>query len=285
MKIGILSGFSGATPPDLIAAFGRMAEERGLHSIWVPEHVVFFREHESRYPYSPDGRVPGNPDGVLEPFTALTYLAAHTSRIRLGTGICLVPQRSPVYTAHQVADVDFLSGGRVDFGVGVGWCREEFEALGVPWERRGPRTRECIQVMQTLWVDELSSFEGEFYTLKPCMQNPKPVQKPHPPIFFGGESPAALRRVAEVGQGWFGFDLGPEDMPRHLKQLDEALASAGRSRDDVKIYASPYMRPTDADGVKMYRDAGVEQLIMPMFARNTDELQRRLDALVNSTQS
>ena len=132
MQIGLQTAFSGATPPDLIAEYGRIAEERGFHSIWVPEHVVFFRDYESRYPYTEDGRIPGDPDGVMEPPTALTFIAANTKRGRLGTGGCLVPQRSPIYTAKQVADVDYLSKGRVDFGIGIGWLREEFDALGVP---------------------------------------------------------------------------------------------------------------------------------------------------------
>ena len=139
MKIGIQSAFSGATPPDLIADFGRIVEECGFHSLWVPEHVVFFRDYASRYTYSDDGKLPGNPDGVMEPLTALTFLAAHTEHVRLGTGVLLVPQRNPIYTAKQVADVDYLSKGRLDFGIGIGWLREEFDALGVPWERRADR--------------------------------------------------------------------------------------------------------------------------------------------------
>src|SRR5262245_40726570 len=167
MKLGIVCGFGAGITPEAIAAAGRLAEERGLHSFWVPEHVLFFPSYASRYPYSADGKLPGNPDGVMEPFTALAYLAAHTRRIRLGTGICLVPQRHPVYAAKQAADVDFLSGGRLDFGVGIGWLREEFEALGVPWERRAERTRECLAVMRTLWCDAVSSHQGELYTLPP----------------------------------------------------------------------------------------------------------------------
>jgi alkanesulfonate monooxygenase SsuD/methylene tetrahydromethanopterin reductase-like flavin-dependent oxidoreductase (luciferase family) len=155
MKIGVMAGFGPAASPAYVAKAAVTAEERGIHSIWVPEHVLFFPEYASRYPYAPDGKLPGNPDGVLEPFTALTYIAAHTTKIRLGTGICLVPQRNPVYTAKQVADLDYLSGGRVDLGVGIGWLREEFDALGVPWERRAARTRECVGVMQTLWCDEV----------------------------------------------------------------------------------------------------------------------------------
>ena len=279
MHIGIQSGFSAATPPDLIADFGRIVEERGFHSIWVPEHVVFFPEYASRYPYSADGKIPGNPNGVLEPLTALTYLAAHTDRVRLGTGICLVPQRSPVYTARQVSDLDFLSQGRLDFGIGVGWLREEFEALGVPWERRGARTRECIAVMKTLWCDEVSSFEGEFFSLPACLHNPKPVQKPHPPLYFGGESEAALRRVAELGDGWFGFGLTVEALDSHLVRLDELLAKAGRSRATVKIQVSPRAQRLDEGMLDAFRERGVDQVILPLFSRDADGLRKRADAL------
>jgi probable F420-dependent oxidoreductase len=277
VKIGVISGFGAATPPEFIAAAGRLAEERGVHSFWVPEHVLFFAEYASRYPYSSDGKVPGAPDGVLDPFVALTYLAAHTERLRLGTGICLVPQRHPVYTAKQVADVDFLSGGRVDFGVGIGWLREEFAALGVPWERRAARTREALGVMKTLWCDEVSRYEGEFYSLPDCLQNPKPVQKPHPPIYFGGESEAALRRVAEVGQGWFGFNLTPEALAECLGRLDSLLSEAGRSRADLAISVSPYGQRADRAEAARFRDLGIDQLIVPFGARDAGGLERAAD--------
>ena len=252
MKIGVVSGFDGRQPPEYIVGAARLVEERGLHSFFVPEHVLFFRDYGSRYPYSDNGRIPGEPDGTLEPFTALTWIAAHTSRIRLGTGICLVPQRSPVYTAKQVADVDFLSGGRLDFGVGIGWLREEFAALGVPWERRGERTAEYVRVMKALWCEEVSEYRGELYDLPPCVQNPKPVQKPHPPILFGGESDAALRRVAQLGQGWYGFQLGPDEVGDRLKSAAE---------------------------VEPYAEAGVEELVFPFFSRDLDGLARRADGL------
>ena len=277
MKIGVQTAFSGATSPDLIADFGRIAEASGFHSLWVPEHVVFFREYASRYPYSADGRIPGNPDGVMEPLTALSFVAACTERIRLGTGICLVPQRNPVYTAKQAADLDFLSGGRLDLGVGIGWLREEFEALGVPWERRAARTRECLGVMKTLWCDEVSSYKGEFFSLPDCLQNPKPIQKPHPPIHFGGESDAALRRVADIGQGWYGFNLTPEALPERLAQLDTFLSDAGRRREDVVVSIAPYRQRADRDGIQRYRDLGVDQVIVGFFARDVDGLERAAD--------
>lgn len=282
MKIGVQTGFSGITPPELIADFGRIIEERGFHSIWVPEHVVFFRDYASRYPYSENGKLPGNPDGVMEPLTALTFLAAHTERVRLGTGVCLVPQRNPIYTAKQVADVDYLSKGRLDFGIGIGWLREEFGALGIPWERRADRTRECVAVMKTLWCDEISSFEGEFYSVPECMQNPKPAQKPHPPLYFGGESEPALRRVADLGQGWFGYNLTSEQLEASLERLDTLLAEAGRSRSDVKIQASP-RGACDGDTLVRFRDLGTDQLVLPLFGRDADSLRKRADALAAAT--
>jgi alkanesulfonate monooxygenase SsuD/methylene tetrahydromethanopterin reductase-like flavin-dependent oxidoreductase (luciferase family) len=138
MKVGVFAPFAAVNAdPEFLRAVGQSVEERGFESVWVAEHVVLFDDYDSRYPYSPDGRFPGGGDsGLLEPFTALTFLAGVTGSVRLGTGICLVPQRNPVYTAKQVADLDVLSGGRVDFGVGIGWLREEFEVLQMPFEQR-----------------------------------------------------------------------------------------------------------------------------------------------------
>jgi probable F420-dependent oxidoreductase len=214
----------------------------------------------------------------MEPLTALTFVAANTERLRLGTGICLVPQRDPIYTAKQVADVDFLSKGRLDFGIGIGWLREEFAALNIPWERRADRTRECISVMKTLWCDEVSSFKGEFYEFPECLQNPKPTQKPHPPLYFGGESEPALRRVADLGQGWFGYNLMPDDLSALLPRIDALLEEAGRARSDIQICVGPRGQ-ADPDTIASFRDLGVDQLILPLFARDADNLRERADAL------
>ena len=281
MKVGVQTAFSGTTSPELIAEIATIAEERDFHSIWVPEHVVFFKDYASQYPYAEDGKIPGNPDGVMEPLTALTFLAAHTERIRLGTGVCLVPQRNPVYTARQVSDVDFLSKGRLDFGIGIGWQREEFAALGIPWDRRAARTRECIAVMKTLWCDEVSSFKDEFYDLPECLQNPKPVQTPHPPLYFGGESEPALRRVAELGQGWFGYNVTEDQVDANLEHLDRLLAENGRSRSDIKVQVTPKGRHTP-DMLSRFRDAGVDQLVLPLFGRDADHVRKRADDLVAS---
>ncbi len=281
MDIGLFVPLgNGNATPDLVRAVGREAEERGFESIWVPEHVVLFDEYTSAYPYAADGRFPAGADsGMVEPFTALTYLAAVTDRVRLGTGICLVPQRNPVYTAKAVTDLDSLSGGRVDFGVGIGWLREEFEALGMPFERRGRRTDEHLAVMRSLWCDEVSEFHGELVDLPPCRMYPKPVQSPHPPIHVGGESDAALRRVARLGQGWFSFNRLPEDLPAALERLDGALAAEGRTRADITLSVAPYLHPTTPASVEGYAELGVDRLVVMCLAFDVDGLRSQLDDL------
>jgi probable F420-dependent oxidoreductase len=271
---------SGNATPEIMRALGREAEKRGFESIWVAEHVVLFDDYDSAYPYDPSGRFPAGGDaGLLEPFTALTYLAAVTDRIRLGTGICLVPQRNPVYTAKAVTDLDTLSGGRVDFGVGVGWLREEFDALGMPFDRRGQRADEYLAAMRSLWCDEVSEFHGELYDLRPCRMYPKPVQRPHPPIHVGGESDAALRRVARLGQGWYSFGRLPEDLPAALARLDAALAAEGRTRDDVTLTVSPYMHRVTPEMVGRYTELGVDRLVVLCLAFDVDTLRAQLDDL------
>lgn len=283
MQVGVTLAFNQHTPPALAIEAAKLAEERGFHSLWVPEHVLFFRDYDSRYPYAEDGRIPGEPDGVLDPFSALTFVAAHTSRIRLGTGICIVPQRHPVYTAKQVADLDHLSGGRVDFGIGVGWLEEEFDALGIPFGDRGPRTDECLTAMKALWAGDPAEHQGERFAFSGALMNPKPVQRPHPPILVGGESRPAYRRVARHAQGWYGFRLTPERLAECLAALGSALDEEGRGRDDVLVYASPAGRP-DGDVLRAFRDAGVDQVIVPTMARDAEGYQRRMDGLAELAQ-
>jgi probable F420-dependent oxidoreductase len=269
--------------PEYLLTLGTGAEQRGFHSLWVAEHVVLFDQYDSKYPYAADGRIPAPSEaGPIEPFATLSFLAAATRTIRLGTGICLVPQRNPVYTAKEVAAVDWLSNGRFDFGVGVGWLAEEFKALGVPFERRGARCRAYLEVMRRCWCDPISQYEGEFYSLPPCRQFPKPIQQPHPPIHFGGESDAALKRVADVGQGWFGFNIGPAETAERLQALDRLLAARGRTRRDLQISIGPYTHTVDLDVVKRYRDAGVDQVVVIVIAMDLDGLRGTLDQIATT---
>ena len=284
MEIGLFAPLgNGNASAEILRTLGREAEDRGFESVWVAEHVVLFDDYESQYPYAADGRFPGGGDtGLLEPLTALTYLAAVTDRIRLGTGICLVPQRNPVYTAKQVVDLDNLSGGRVDFGIGVGWLREEFEVLNLPFDDRGARTDEYLQVMRSLWTDEVSSFKGQHYDMPECRMYPKPVQTPHPPIHVGGESNAALRRAARHGDGWYSFNRLPADLDEPLARLDAILADEGRSRADLQLTVSPYFNPVDAAAIEGYRERGVDRLVVLCLAFDVDMLRQQLDTLVTT---
>ncbi len=285
MKFGIQTLFGGpvASRPDYIIGTGKALEERGFTHLWAAEHVVNFQNYDSDYPYSDDGVAPFSAEtGIIEPFTVLSFLAAHTSTIKLGSGITILPQRNPVYLAKQAADVDVLSNGRAILGVGVGWSAEEYEALGVPFEHRGKRAHDYLNVIKSLWCDEVSSFEGEFYTLPPCVQGPKPIQKPHPPIFFGGESNPALRRVAEFGQGWMGYRLTPETLPERLEKLSQMLGDYGRTLADVEIAISPYDSNCDLDTIKRFADLGVEQIILVGFAESLDDMTRLLDGMAET---
>jgi probable F420-dependent oxidoreductase len=281
MKVGLFAPLgNGNSDGALVRALGTEAEARGFESIWVAEHVVLFDDYESQYPYADNGRFPAGGDaGLLEPLTALTYLAAVTDTVRLGTGICLVPQRNPVYTAKQVVDLDALSGGRVDFGIGVGWLKEEFDVVAAPFDHRGARCDEYLEVMRTLWCDETSEHHGPYYDLPPCRMYPKPVQAPHPPIHVGGESRAAMRRVARHGQGWYTFNRLPDDLAKALPEFDEILADEGRSRADVELTVSPYMNRLTPEMVAGYQELGVDRIVALCFAFDQDSLRASLDDL------
>ena len=280
MKISVAMAFNEYTPPAFIKQAVQLAEVKGVYGIWVPEHVLFFPDYASTYPYSDSGRMPGDPEGLLDPFTALTFIAAHTERVRLGTGICLVPQRQPVYTAKMVADLDYLSGGRVDFGVGIGWLKEEFESLGMDFASRAPRTEEYLLAMRALWSDGLAEFSGQTLTLKPCHFNPKPVQRPHPPIIFGGESDPAMRRVARLGDGWYGYGLTPAELGARLLELEAVMAVAGRRRSEIQIIVGPNRHPVNPQTLAEYAAEGADQIVVPVFASNMAKLEQRLDALM-----
>jgi probable F420-dependent oxidoreductase len=268
------------TSPELLDLVATGAEERGIGTIWVGEHVVLFPEYRSHYPYAEDGRIPAPPgSGLLEPLVTLTYLAARTSTVRLGTAMLLLPQRNPVYVAKEVSTLDWLSGGRVDLGIGVGWLKEEFEALNVPWERRGRRTDEYLEVLRTLWVDDTSAFHGETYDLPPCEMFPKPVQQPHPPLHIGGETPAALRRAATRAQGWHTFNRSPDELAAGLAELDVHLEAAGRTRRDLRITVCPYFQQLTPEWVARYAEAGADAVAALFFAFTPDDVARAFDDL------
>jgi len=248
--------------------------------LWLGEHVVTFPSYESRYPGSSDGvfRFPER-SGLLDMVAAIGFLAACTKRVRLGTGICILPQNNPVYVAKQYATLDFLSQGRLDFGIGVGWSWEEFAAVGAPWPRRGARCDEYLQVIRTLWTDDVSSFEGEFYTLPACHCFPKPVQQPMVPIVVGGHSAAALRRAARYGSGWYGVNASPEETGSLLRQLDGFLADEGRSRDGFQVVMGTTANAMSVELIERYGELGVTELLIPFLRQGTKHLEANLDTV------
>jgi probable F420-dependent oxidoreductase len=220
MRIGVQTFFDGRQQEplaDYVRGVATILEDRDFASVWMSEHVVTFRDYDRAYPYPyADDGVPLpilSEIGMLDPMTALTALACHTSQIRLATGIAILPQRNPVYFAKMGTGIDLLSNGRFVAGLGLGWSGQEFTATGTTFEKRGARMDDYVEVVRTLWQDEESAYTGAHYTLPSCLQLPKPAQRPHPPFFFGGESLPALRRVAKSGQGWVGFRQMPEDLP------------------------------------------------------------------------
>ena len=265
MKIGLLSaGLGVGARAETLRVLAQKCDSLGFGTLWAPEHVVLFdRYTESRYPYSADGAfaAPSTTDW-MDPFVALSYAAAASRNIRLATGICLVPEHNPLILAKVIASLDVLSGGRFALGVGIGWSSEEFGALGIPFERRAQRTREYVDVMRKLWREQQSSHQGEFVSFQEVRSFPKPVQGGDIPIIFGGESGPALRRVAEYGTGWFGFNLSPEAAAAKIKRLSELLAERGRNLSTVDLIVSPYQREVTQDDLARYRDAGVNELVL-----------------------
>lgn len=282
MKLGLYPPLSAPiATPEYLTALAQAAERLGFNSIWAPEHVVLFAEHEgSRYPYSADGQIGVPPNaGILDPFEVLTFIAAVTKTIRVGTGIALVAQRNPVYTAKAAASLDWLSNGRFDFGIGLGWLKQEFDAVQVPWARRAQRTAEYVEVMKRLWTDQETSFEGEFYSLDRVWQYPKPLQQPHPPLYFGGESDAALKRAAKLGNGWFGYFQDVLSARERLSRLEELLAEQGRSRKDVRIIITPKGHRVSPEIIEQFAELGVDELVFAAGARHIEDAIGRLETM------
>jgi len=263
MKIGITAiGIGKAARPGTIRAVAENAERLNFGTLIAPEHVVLFDHHESKYPYSADGRfLGGSTIDLLDPFIGLSYAAAYTSRIRLATGICLVPEHNPVELAKTVASLDRLSGGRFALGVGIGWSSEEFAAIGIPFERRSQRTLEYVEVMRQLWGEEKSSHSGEFVNFKDVRSFPKPAQGARVPVIFGGESVPALRRAAGYGDGWFGVNLTPDQATPKIAKLHALMDEKGRDRKNFEIMISPYQNQITQADLRAYHELGVTEFV------------------------
>ena len=277
MKIGLFLNSTGPmVTGEGFAETARAADERGFHSLWVSEHILFFDHFDSTPPFSEKSSLVAGEYGGFDPFASLAFLAAVTRKIRLGTGVALVTQRNPVQTAKLAATIDHLSGGRLDLGLGLGWVREEFEALEVPFEARGRRADSYLRVMRSLWEDDPSECETPDYRLPPARHWPKPVQRPLP-VHVGGNSDGALRRTARFGNGWYAFNLGPEELAERLAFLEAELARAGRTREEIQINVCGFQKPVDGEVMRRYAEVGVDQLILFTMDLGPENLDKRLD--------
>ncbi len=282
MKVGVFGTFmSPICTPQVIKDVGVEVEQAGLDSLWMGEHVVLFDKMEFGYPASKDGKIPVPAGGgMLDTVATFGFLANATTRLRLGTGITLISQRHPLYTAKEFATLDWLSQGRIDFGVGVGWCKEEVISSGFSWDDRGARADEFLDVVNRLWTQELTTYEGAHFNLPyPCRLDPKPVQEKLP-VLVGGHSKRALRRAAEYGTGWYGFALTPQHTAPLLMQLDEALAAAGRSRKDFEVIITP-SRESQED-FDTFAEQGVDRLVLHLGSQRPERLEKRLADLAQT---
>lgn len=257
---------------DVLGRIAPLAEELGYDSLWMGEHVVV-----------PDPRVPPSPmeprEPILDPLVALAFAAAHTERMRLATGIVILPQRNPLVLAKQLASLDRVTGGRLLFGMGVGYLEPEMSAVGVPMERRGTRSVEYLQAMRALWEQEQPSFEGEFVRFSGVNAYPRPLQNPLP-VVMAGHSEAAHRRAARHAQGWYGFMLDPDATAEQLKGLEAALADEGRTREGFEITVTPRGR-LDAEKVAAYGRLGVDRLVLvPRAEMKLEEFVREHAGLI-----
>jgi probable F420-dependent oxidoreductase len=239
MKVGIsLPQLGPQASPENLVKVARRAEELGYDSVWVLERLLWPLAPKEPYPAAPDGRLPETYQSVLDPIETLTFVAAHTARVQLGTSVLVLPYHSPIQLARRIASLDVLSNGRTLVGVGAGWSRDEFEAAGTPFERRGARCDEFLRAMIELWTKDPVRFDGEFYHIPESMVGPKPVQKPHPPIYVAGFGQYTFDRAAKFGNGWNPAGIMSfEGLEGMINQFRQTAERAGRESMEVVLRA------------------------------------------------
>jgi probable F420-dependent oxidoreductase len=298
LTIGCTLPTSGpAADPGALGALAQTAEELGFDSVWVSDHVVVPERIDSSYPYSADGRFPTAPtQPYLDPLASLCYLAGVTRRVRLGTHVLILPYRHPLLTAKIMSTLDNLSGGRVELGIGVGWMREEFEALDSPsYDRRGAVTDEQVRLLKAVWTHDVTGFEGEFYRFDRLGAHPQPLQKPHPPIWVGGHTPPAIRRTARYADGWLPIGarppahLPPDELSSIIARLRSEASRFGRDGDALRVcfstgigFDAPERRPFAGtveqivEDLRSYMNIGVREFIFGFGPGQPSEYEARL---------
>lgn len=266
-----------------IAILAQKAEEYGFESLWVPEHPVLPVTTSSPWPGSSDGNIPRVYADIVDPFVALARASAVTTNLKLGTGICLVPERNPLLLAKEVATLDMYSRGRFLFGIGAGWLREETEMMGGDFAHRWTQTQESVLAMKELWTKVESEFHGQYYDFPPVYSFPRPVQRPHPPVFLGGMARNAFRRVVEWGDGWMPNRVVPGDVQKGRAALDELAEASGR--DPKSITISVFGQQADGDLLQGFEEAGADRVMIRVETANEEETVKNLDGIAEAVLS
>jgi probable F420-dependent oxidoreductase len=285
-KLGVLLPYADGliTSGRFVRDFVEVVEHAGVESVWSFEHVVFGDDYQPNYPYSADGRVPADPASHVapDPLELLAFVAACSERLLLGTGVVIAPLHSPAVLAKRVATIDVLSAGRMRLGLGIGWQKEEYDAVGVPFSDRGRRLEECVEAMRVLWAGGPSSYEGRHVSFQRVHSNPSPARNAVP-ILLGGNSSAAIRRAGRLADGWFPYTVSPADFAEGVELLRSSATQAGRPADSIEITVWPGSadpaREFDPEFVREYVNAGASRVIMWPQLTRPDQLGDLADQL------
>ncbi len=280
MKIGIVPiNVGGSNLADEMLLIAQAAESSGIESLWTFEHAMVPTDYESKYPYSRSGKMPVTPETwFVDPLVSLSFIAGATSTIRLATGINILPQTNPLLFAKQTASLDVLSNGRLTLGLGVGWLAEEFDAMGTPFAGRGRRFRDYLAAIKKVWSGDVVEHSGEFVNWSGFKSYPTPAQRPHPPLVMGGVSAPALRRVVEIGDGWYSPNHNIDQFREQHAQLVLAADKAGRAMDTIEVTAT-WVLMKEPDKLAAYEDLGVSRLIVPLFATGEGHWKKAIEKL------
>ncbi len=263
-----------------VAQLARRAEELGFDSFWVPEHPALPAKTNTWFPGSSDGAIPEAYYRMLDPLVALGRASAVTERIKLGTCVCLVPEHEPILLAKQIATLDHLSDGRFIFGIGAGWLKEETELMGGDFEHRWTQTREYVLAMKELWTKEEAEYHGKYVDFPPLISVPKPVQKPHPPVYLGSEAPNVFKRTVAWGDGWMPTEVSPEVVRSGRAELDELAAQTGRDPNSINISVlDGDMQITDKEALTAFEEAGADRVVFWLEPTEGPESIAKMEAI------
>ena len=269
MKLGYIPPMTKGITDDAsyVIPLVEMLDEVGIEIVWTVEHVIMAEGYEPLYPYSDDGRAPTAPDTLMpDPLEWLAFAAARTDNLNLGTAVMIASQHSAAILAKRVATLDALSGGRVRLGVGIGWQREEYEAVGVEYRDRGRRLDETIEAMRVLWREQVATYHGRHVNFENVHMDAKPANGVDVPILIGGSSDFAARRAGRLGDGWYPYVISPEDFAKGIETIGVAAREAGRDASKVELSIWPasydFTKTLDLDFVKSYTDAGADRVVI-----------------------